>query len=33
VWPDFGQAQLVEALRDYQCRERRFGAIRAGASA
>jgi undecaprenyl diphosphate synthase len=33
LWPDFGQAQLVEALRDYQCRERRFGAIRAGASA
>jgi len=26
LWPDFGKADFLEALRDYQCRERRFGA-------
>jgi undecaprenyl diphosphate synthase len=25
MWPDFGKAELVEALLDYQSRERRFG--------
>ncbi|MCP5044420.1 MAG: undecaprenyl diphosphate synthase family protein, partial [bacterium] len=25
MWPDFREAQLVEALVDYQSRERRFG--------
>jgi undecaprenyl diphosphate synthase len=24
-WPDFREAQLMEALADYQRRERRFG--------
>jgi undecaprenyl diphosphate synthase len=33
LWPDFGRAQLIEALRDYQSRERRFGDIRAAAPA
>jgi len=28
LWPDFDRAQLAEAIRDYQSRERRFGAIR-----
>ncbi len=32
LWPDFGRPQLVEALRDYQCRERRFGDIRAASA-
>jgi undecaprenyl diphosphate synthase len=27
LWPDFGMAHLVEAVRDFQGRERRFGAI------
>jgi undecaprenyl diphosphate synthase len=26
-WPDFREAQLIEAIRDYQSRERRFGKI------
>jgi len=26
LWPDFGKADFLEALRDYQRRERRFGA-------
>jgi len=26
-WPDFREAQLMEAIRDYQSRERRFGKI------
>jgi undecaprenyl diphosphate synthase len=26
-WPDFGQEQLHEALRDYARRERKFGGI------
>ena len=26
LWPDFGKGDLMEALRDYQRRERRFGA-------
>jgi undecaprenyl diphosphate synthase len=25
LWPDFGRAELVQALRDFQGRERRFG--------
>ncbi|KAL4418677.1 hypothetical protein ABPG77_010624 [Micractinium sp. CCAP 211/92] len=25
MWPDFGEEQLAEALRDFACRERRFG--------
>jgi undecaprenyl diphosphate synthase len=33
LWPDFGRPQLIEALRDYQGRERRFGDIRAAAPA
>ncbi len=28
LWPDFGQEELVEALRDFAGRERRFGALR-----
>ncbi len=26
-WPDFGREQLLEAVADYQCRQRRFGGI------
>ncbi|MGH7442283.1 MAG: undecaprenyl diphosphate synthase family protein, partial [bacterium] len=26
-WPDFRQPQFLEALRDFACRERRFGDI------
>ena len=26
LWPDFGKADLLEAFKDYQHRERRFGA-------
>jgi len=26
-WPDFGKEHLYEALRDYQKRDRRFGAV------
>ena len=33
LWPDFGKPQLIEALCDYQSRERRFGDIRAAAPA
>lgn len=29
LWPDFGHADLVEALAEYQRRERRYGATRA----
>jgi undecaprenyl diphosphate synthase len=29
LWPDFGRVQLLEALLDYQKRERRFGRVRA----
>jgi undecaprenyl diphosphate synthase len=25
LWPDFGKQNLIEAIRDYQSRERRFG--------
>jgi undecaprenyl diphosphate synthase len=25
LWPDFGKKELLEAIRDYQARERRFG--------
>jgi undecaprenyl diphosphate synthase len=28
LWPDFDRRHLAEAIRDYQRRERRFGAIR-----
>lgn len=28
-WPDFGKAEFEEALREYQFRDRRFGAVRA----
>ena len=27
LWPDFGQAHLFEAIRDYQNRDRRFGRV------
>lgn len=27
LWPDFGRADLLEAIRDYQKRERRFGRV------
>ena len=27
LWPDFGHAQLVEAVHEYQKRERRFGRV------
>jgi undecaprenyl diphosphate synthase len=27
LWPDFSEARLREALRDYACRERRFGMV------
>jgi undecaprenyl diphosphate synthase len=27
LWPDFSEDQLIEALRDYESRERRFGRI------
>ena len=30
LWPDFGRADLLEALLDYQQRERRFGGVRGG---
>ncbi len=26
-WPDFGKAELNEAIRTYQCRDRRFGGV------
>lgn len=29
LWPDFTRRHLFEAIRDYQCRERRFGRVRA----
>lgn len=29
-WPDFGRADLAEALRSYSSRERRFGGVAAG---
>ena len=25
MWPDFRKRQLIDAVRDYQSRERRFG--------
>jgi len=28
LWPDFGKAEFLHALRDYEMRERRFGAVR-----
>ena len=27
LWPDFDQAALLEALLDYQSRQRRFGGV------
>ncbi len=30
LWPDFGQQHLAEAVRSYNERERRFGAVRPG---
>jgi undecaprenyl diphosphate synthase len=33
LWPDFNRARLLEALLDYQKRERRYGAIQPPASA
>lgn len=32
LWPDFGQADLIAALREYQSRERRFGGLREASS-
>jgi undecaprenyl diphosphate synthase len=29
LWPDFGRADLIEAVADYQRRDRRFGRVRA----
>ena len=29
LWPDFGREQLLQALNDYQARDRRFGAVKA----
>lgn len=33
LWPDFNRARLLEALVEYQKRERRYGGIREGGSA
>jgi undecaprenyl diphosphate synthase len=33
LWPDFNRARLLEALVEYQKRERRYGGIRQPASA
>jgi undecaprenyl diphosphate synthase len=30
LWPDFNRQELFKALRDYQTRQRRFGAVAAG---
>ncbi len=30
LWPDFGREELFAAVRDFQCRERRFGRVKAG---
>jgi len=30
MWPDFGEAELLDAIRAYQGRERRYGGLRAG---
>jgi undecaprenyl diphosphate synthase len=30
LWPDFNRARLLEALLEYQKRERRYGGIREG---
>ena len=27
LWPDFGEADLADALRDFASRERRFGGV------
>ncbi|MFQ3611603.1 MAG: polyprenyl diphosphate synthase [Fimbriimonadales bacterium] len=33
LWPDFTMEHILEAIRDYQSRERKFGGVPAGASA
>jgi len=30
LWPDFGESKLLDALLDFQKRERRFGGLREG---
>ncbi|MEL7129407.1 MAG: isoprenyl transferase [Pseudomonadota bacterium] len=30
LWPDFGKDHLVNAIRDYQSRDRRFGSVKQG---
>ena len=30
LWPDFGKAEFVQALLDYQTRDRRFGGVKGG---
>lgn len=32
LWPDFGKAQLLEAIEIYRARERRFGGLASGAA-
>ena len=32
LWPDFGKAQLVEAIEIFRTRERRFGGLASGAA-
>ena len=27
MWPDFGEADLLQAIRDFETRERRFGRV------
>jgi undecaprenyl diphosphate synthase len=27
LWPDFGKDEFIQILKDYQCRERRFGGV------
>ncbi|MGA6926172.1 MAG: undecaprenyl diphosphate synthase family protein [Desulfosarcina sp.] len=27
LWPDFGEAEFIQILKDYQMRERRFGTL------
>jgi len=29
LWPDFGREEFLDAIKDYQCRERRFGKVEA----
>jgi undecaprenyl diphosphate synthase len=30
LWPDFGEADLERAVRDFICRDRRYGAVAVG---